>query len=155
MRGDHAVIAKPERRRSQVAAAVEVKCGKQASFQSGFMPVVLDDSTNPKLKIETRKPMPCPAFKRVLLKLSGEALPPIRASEWTRRAYESPLNYTKSTSSACRSPSWLAAAIFSAASPTQATDMDRVSADHMGMLATVINALALQDALEKQMSSPG
>jgi uridylate kinase len=32
----------------------------------------------------------------------------------------------------------------------QARDMDRVSADHMGMLATVINALALQDALEKQ-----
>ncbi len=27
--------------------------------------------------------------------------------------------------------------------------MDRVAADHMGMLATVINALALQDALEK------
>jgi len=27
--------------------------------------------------------------------------------------------------------------------------MDRTSADHMGMLATVINALALQDALEK------
>ncbi len=31
-----------------------------------------------------------------------------------------------------------------------AKKMDRVSADHMGMLATVINALALQDALEKQ-----
>ena len=30
-----------------------------------------------------------------------------------------------------------------------AMNMDRVSADHMGMLATVINALALQDALEK------
>ena len=27
--------------------------------------------------------------------------------------------------------------------------MDRVSADYMGMLATVINALALQDALER------
>jgi uridylate kinase len=27
--------------------------------------------------------------------------------------------------------------------------MDRTSADHMGMLATVINSLALQDALEK------
>ena len=27
-------------------------------------------------------------------------------------------------------------------------DMDRVTADHMGMLATVINSLALQDALE-------
>ena len=32
----------------------------------------------------------------------------------------------------------------------QAREMDRVSADHMGMLATMINALALQDALEKQ-----
>ncbi len=31
-----------------------------------------------------------------------------------------------------------------------AKEMDRVTADHMGMLATVINALALQDALEKQ-----
>jgi uridylate kinase len=30
-----------------------------------------------------------------------------------------------------------------------ARGMDRVSADHMGMLATTINALALQDALEK------
>src|SRR5580700_6734902 len=30
-----------------------------------------------------------------------------------------------------------------------AMQMDRVAADHMGMLATVINALALQDALEK------
>ena len=31
-----------------------------------------------------------------------------------------------------------------------AQNMDRVAADHMGMLATVINSLALQDALEKQ-----
>jgi uridylate kinase len=31
-----------------------------------------------------------------------------------------------------------------------AQSMDRVTADHMGMLATVINALALQDALERQ-----
>ncbi len=31
-----------------------------------------------------------------------------------------------------------------------ARNMDRVTADHMGMLATVINALALQDALEKE-----
>ena len=31
-----------------------------------------------------------------------------------------------------------------------AHNMDRVAADHMGMLATVINSLALQDALEKQ-----
>jgi uridylate kinase len=31
----------------------------------------------------------------------------------------------------------------------QAIDMDRVAADHMGMLSTVINAIALQDAIEK------
>ena len=30
-----------------------------------------------------------------------------------------------------------------------ATGMDRVTGDHMGMLATVMNALAMQDALEK------
>ena len=32
----------------------------------------------------------------------------------------------------------------------QAKEMDRVAADNMGMLSTVINGLALQDALEKQ-----
>lgn len=31
-----------------------------------------------------------------------------------------------------------------------AAGMDRVTADHMGMLATVMNALALQDAIERQ-----
>lgn len=31
----------------------------------------------------------------------------------------------------------------------QGTDMDRVTADHMGMLATIMNALALQDAIER------
>ena len=30
----------------------------------------------------------------------------------------------------------------------QGADMDRTTADHMGMLATVINSLAMQDALE-------
>ncbi|MBR7159668.1 MAG: UMP kinase [Clostridia bacterium] len=32
----------------------------------------------------------------------------------------------------------------------QGTDMDRTTADHMGMLATVINSLAMQDALESR-----
>ncbi|MBP5686233.1 MAG: UMP kinase [Clostridia bacterium] len=32
----------------------------------------------------------------------------------------------------------------------QGTEMDRTTADHMGMLATVINALAIQDALERK-----
>jgi len=34
----------------------------------------------------------------------------------------------------------------------QAREMERVTADHMGMISTVINALALQDALEKRGS---
>jgi len=32
----------------------------------------------------------------------------------------------------------------------QAKEMDRVAADNMGMLATIINAIALQDAIEKR-----
>jgi len=32
----------------------------------------------------------------------------------------------------------------------QAKEMDRVSADNMGMLSTVINSIALQDAIEKR-----
>ena len=37
-------------------------------------------------------------------------------------------------------------------SEAQAEGMDRATADHAGMLATVINALALQDALERHFS---
>ena len=36
-----------------------------------------------------------------------------------------------------------------------AKNMDRVTGDHMGMLATVINSLALQDALEQMGCIPG
>ena len=32
----------------------------------------------------------------------------------------------------------------------QGTNMDRVTADHMGMIATIMNSLALQDAIEKK-----
>lgn len=32
-----------------------------------------------------------------------------------------------------------------------AAGMDRVTGDHMGMLATVMNALAMQDAIERQI----
>jgi uridylate kinase len=40
--------------------------------------------------------------------------------------------------------------IFRGLSAGAASGMDRVTADHMGMLATVINSLALQGALEKK-----
>ena len=39
---------------------------------------------------------------------------------------------------------------FRGAAASAGEEMDRVSADHMGMLATMINSLALQDALERR-----
>ena len=56
----------------------------------------------------------------------------------------------ESTAPACRSPSSSAAATSFAASRRPPQGIDRVAGDHMGMLATVINAIALQDALERR-----
>ena len=55
-----------------------------------------------------------------------------------------------STTAASRWRSWSAAATSTAASRARRAGMDRASADYMGMLATVLNALALQDALEHE-----
>ena len=92
-----------------------------------------------------------PAYKRILLKLSGEALLGEKTFGIDRAFTDYLADEIKDVHAlgvAGRARSW-AAATSSAASPTRATGMDRVSADHMGMLATVINALALQDALER------
>ncbi len=84
--------------------------------------------------------METPAFKRVLLKLSGEALAANQGfGVDTARIHEV----------AAELADVHKLGVFRGVAD-QARDMDRVSADHMGMLATVINALALQDALEKQ-----
>jgi uridylate kinase len=92
-----------------------------------------------------------PAFKRVLLKLSGEALmgdqkygisPEVvsRMADELREVHRLGVeiavvvgggNIIRGVSAA-------------------AQGVDRVAADHMGLLATVINGLALQDALEKR-----
>src|SRR6266496_445853 len=95
--------------------------------------------------------MPEPLFKRVLLKLSGEALAanqgfgvdPLRIHEVAAELADV---YTLGVQIAIV----VGGGNFFRGVAEQARDMDRVSADHMGMLATVINALALQDALEKQ-----
>ena len=91
------------------------------------------------------------AFKRILLKISGEALAhnqgfgvdPIRIHQIAAEIRDVHALGVE-----------LAIVVgggnFFRGVATQAREMDRVSADHMGMLATVINALALQDALEKQ-----
>jgi uridylate kinase len=90
-------------------------------------------------------------FKRVLLKLSGEALAaqrgfgvdPIRIHE-----------IAEEIADVRRMGVEVAIVVgggnFFRGVAEQAKDMDRVSADQMGMLATVINSLAIQDAVEKQ-----
>jgi uridylate kinase len=90
-------------------------------------------------------------YSRVLLKLSGEAL---------AGAHKTGLD-PETTGAFCREIVDAAGMglqvalvigggnIFRGLS-SSAQGMDRASADYMGMLATVINALAVQDALEKQ-----
>jgi uridylate kinase len=90
-----------------------------------------------------------PAFRRVLLKLSGEAL-----------MGDAPYGIDpKVTSSIAKEISEIKADGVEIAVvigggnlfrglAASAKGMDRSTADHMGMLATVINALALQDACE-------
>ena len=68
----------------------------------------------------------------------------------TRASTRSRPNWPKSTASGIEIAIVVGGGNFFRGVAEQAKEMDRVSADHMGMLATVINALALQDALEKQ-----
>jgi len=92
-----------------------------------------------------------PAFRRVLLKLSGEVLMGedgygISAGTVSHLATE--------LVSVSKSGVELAIVIgggniFRGMSGT-ASGMDRASADYMGMLATMMNAIALQDAIEQQ-----
>jgi uridylate kinase len=90
-----------------------------------------------------------PRYKRILLKLSGEAL----AGE---AGYGIDGERLKSLAAEVAGVAGAGVELgvvvgggnfFRGVGPA-AQKMDRVAADHMGMLATVINALALQDALE-------
>src|SRR5208337_3963306 len=102
-------------------------------------------------KPEIRKPMSTPAFKRVLLKLSGEALAANQGfGVDTKRIHEVAAEIADVHKLGVQLAIVVGGGNFFRGVADQARDMDRVSADHMGMLATVINALALQDALEKQ-----
>ncbi len=95
--------------------------------------------------------MATPAYKRILLKLSGEAL----AAEQgfgvdNERIHEIAAEIRDVHHLGVEIAIVVGGGNFFRGVADQAKEMDRVSADHMGMLATVINALALQDALEKQ-----
>jgi uridylate kinase len=90
------------------------------------------------------------SFRRILLKLSGEAL-------LGEKTFGIDRNFTDYLAVEIKSVAALGVQvgvvvgggnIFRGVSDA-AMGMDRVSADHMGMLATIINALALQDALER------
>lgn len=92
-----------------------------------------------------------PVYKRVLLKLSGEALMGdadfgIDPKVISRFAEEI---HALSSQGVELGVVIGGGNIFRGAG-LAASGMDRVSGDHMGMLATVMNALALQDALEQK-----
>jgi len=90
------------------------------------------------------------AYKRVLLKLSGEALLGEKPFGIDRDFADYLAHEIKEVVALGLEIGIVVGGgnIFRGVSDN-AAGMDRVSADHMGMLATVINALALQDALER------
>jgi len=95
--------------------------------------------------------MTAPIFKRILLKLSGEALAAQQGfGVDPSRIHEIAAEIADVRSLGIQMAIVVGGGNFFRGVAQQAKEMDRVSADHMGMLATVINALALQDALEKQ-----
>ncbi len=94
-----------------------------------------------------------PPWRRVVLKLSGEAFASGAADETIDGAAVERI--AKEVTDARAELGTEIAVVVGGGNiwrgaTGSATGMDRASADYMGMLATVINALALQDALERQ-----
>ena len=90
------------------------------------------------------------AYRRVLLKLSGEALMGDDAYGINRNTID---RMVREIASVCALGVELAVVIgggniFRGVAPG-ASGMDRATADYMGMLATVMNSLALQDAMRQ------
>jgi uridylate kinase len=93
-----------------------------------------------------------PKYQRILLKLSGEALLGDK-SFGVDRAFA---DYLAAEIKEVHDLGVEVTAVVGGGNifrgiSDSAQGMDRVSADHMGMLATVINGLALQDALERAL----
>lgn len=90
-----------------------------------------------------------PVFKRVLLKLSGEALQGDRGYGISPSVIEGIATEIRDIHAMGVQVAMVIGGgnIFRGIAAS-AQGMDRASADYMGMLATVINSLALQDALE-------
>ncbi len=94
--------------------------------------------------------MGVPAYKRIILKLSGEALAGDHGYGIDQNVMESIALQIKEVKNQGVEIAIVVGGgnIWRGASAGQ-KGMDRATADYMGMLATVINALALQDALER------
>ena len=89
-----------------------------------------------------------PKYKRVLLKLSGEALAKDVDGIYNHGFIDEIAQVIKK----CVDSGVEIGVVVGAGNiwrGRQGVNMDRVRADHMGMLATVINSLALQDAFER------
>ena len=91
-----------------------------------------------------------PKYRRVLLKLSGEVLMGEQGFGIDPQTVSRIANEIKDVHSLGVEIAIVIGGgnIFRGLAASE-KGFDRVSADHMGMLATVVNALALQDALEK------
>lgn len=91
---------------------------------------------------------PRPAYKRILLKLSGEALMGGDAYGINRQTISEIVAEIKEVADLGVEIGVVIGGgnIFRGVAPA-ATGMDRATADYMGMLATVMNGLALQDAM--------
>ena len=90
-----------------------------------------------------------PRYKRILLKLSGEALAGQAGFGLDAGCVNSlACDVTGVAQTGTEVGVVVGGGNFFRGVAPSANKMDRVTADHMGMLATVINALALQDALE-------
>src|SRR3989442_4812246 len=92
-----------------------------------------------------------PAYKRILLKISGEVLAGDQSFGIDSRMIE----YIASEIAEVAAMGVEVAVVIGGGNIYRGIDaadggMERASADYMGMLATMLNALALQNALEKQ-----
>jgi uridylate kinase len=92
-----------------------------------------------------------PAYKRIMLKLSGEALMGDDAYGVNRETIDRIVSEVKDVVGLGVEVGVVIGGgnIFRGMAPA-AAGMDRATADYMGMLATVMNALALQDAMRRQ-----